>query len=347
VVAVLVSGSTGRGQEDEWSDLDLIVVSSEETATVLATPVEAERFGDLVAWVDCSFNAPLGATQAFARYLTPEGLVLVDWNAWPLAAARLTAGSRVLWSRPEITIDTFDGTFYDLVVSRPRRQIAPYSRQQRAEWELCMCHLAVSLPARGRDARPALLTIGSTVDPGPEPVDQLAAIADHIESLRSWLPPRTFRASLERVEAARTSVRRQAAPGPSAASPVRATRDNTALDTPDWYCTGVLSGTAGVEVVFQTATALALRPDTPGFGDEHIIVIPKHHVRSLLEAEPRDLLDSLALAQQIARDVTDRVGGCQVLTAIGSEQHNRHLHWHIAAGAGVARFVSDPGGGGR
>jgi predicted nucleotidyltransferase len=58
VAAVLVSGSVGRGEEDEWSDLDLIVACFEESATVVATPMEAERFDDLALWVDCSFNAP-------------------------------------------------------------------------------------------------------------------------------------------------------------------------------------------------------------------------------------------------------------------------------------------------
>jgi histidine triad (HIT) family protein len=29
-----------------------------------------------------------------------------------------------------------------------------------------------------------------------------------------------------------------------------------------------------------------------------------------------------------------------VLTTLGSEQHNEHLHWHIAVGEGVARFVA-------
>ena len=39
----------------------------------------------------------------------------------------------------------------------------------------------------------------------------------------------------------------------------------------------------------------------------------------------------------------DEHGGCQVLTTLGDEQHNKHkhkhLHWHVAVGDGVARFV--------
>jgi len=131
LAAVLVSGSTGRGEEDEWSDLDLVVVCDESTAT---------------------------------------------------------------------------GTFHDLVVSRPRRVIPPYSRQQRAEWELCMCHLALSLPVRHRDARQALLTIGITGDPGPHPADQVKAIRGHIEGLQPWIAPRALQASLQRVDVATSAL---------------------------------------------------------------------------------------------------------------------------------------------
>jgi hypothetical protein len=206
VVALLACGSTGRQEEDEWSDLDLLVVSSEDPVSVVASAADAARFGDLVVWVDCSFNAPAGGAQAFARYITPEGLLLVDWNSWPLAAARVATGTRVLWSRPGVTLDAFPGSFHDLVASQPRRQIPPYNKEQRAAWELCMCHLAVSLPARGRDARPALETIGVAADPGPEPLQQLAALAEHVRSLGRWVPSRVIKASLHRIDAATARI---------------------------------------------------------------------------------------------------------------------------------------------
>src|SRR5437762_2961446 len=136
VVAVMVSGSTARGDADEWSDLDLVVVSAEEQASVLRGPADAEGFGDLLIWVDCSFNAPIGGTMAFSRYQSPEGMVLVDWTVWPKSAARRPIGTELVWSAQQVELEPFDGNVVDLTLSRPRRHLAPYTRQQRAEWEL-------------------------------------------------------------------------------------------------------------------------------------------------------------------------------------------------------------------
>ncbi|MFE7327433.1 hypothetical protein ACFU8W_21005 [Streptomyces sp. NPDC057565] len=69
-------------------------------------------------------------------------------------------------------------------------------------------------------------------------------------------------------------------------------------------------------------------------------MVPKHHVRSLLELDAALAAHLLEVVRTAARDVVARHGGCQVLTTLGNEQHNRHLHLHIAAGDGVARFVS-------
>ena len=206
VVAVLLTGSGGRREQDEWSDLDIGVVSSEDDATVLAAPSEAEAFGDLAVWVDCSFNAPIGGTMAFSRYLTLDGLVMVDWHVWPRTAARATTGSQILWTRRDFVLEPFDGTLVDLVSARPRRTIPPYSRQQRAEWELCMAHIAVSRPARHQDATPMLRLMDVTAEVEPHPIAQLDVIADHVHRLEPWVAPRAHRATLDRIEAARRTL---------------------------------------------------------------------------------------------------------------------------------------------
>ncbi|MGV9543129.1 HIT family protein [Nocardia beijingensis] len=95
-----------------------------------------------------------------------------------------------------------------------------------------------------------------------------------------------------------------------------------------------------VDVVVETDRVLAFRPPIRGFGTEHVIVVPKVHVRSLLELDPGLGAHLLQVVQEVARGVVDEHGGCQVLTTLGDEQHNRHLHLHVAAGEGVARFVS-------
>ncbi len=114
----------------------------------------------------------------------------------------------------------------------------------------------------------------------------------------------------------------------------------TAVSELDWYCDKVISGKVAVDVVVETDRVLAFRPPIPGFGTDHVIVVPKNHVRSLLEIEPELGAHLLAVVQDVSRQVVGLHGGCQVLTTLGDEQHNRHLHVHIAVGGGVARFVS-------
>lgn len=108
----------------------------------------------------------------------------------------------------------------------------------------------------------------------------------------------------------------------------------------DWYCDEVIPGRVQIDVLIDTPTVLAFRPPRPGFGTEHIIVIPKRHVPSLLELDSDLAVDLLAVVRQVGAQVVERHGGCQVLTSLGNEQHNQHLHWHVAAGDGVARFIS-------
>jgi histidine triad (HIT) family protein len=112
------------------------------------------------------------------------------------------------------------------------------------------------------------------------------------------------------------------------------------VDLPDWYCDEVIPGLSKVEVLIETEEALAFRPDRPSFGTEHVIVVPKRHVRSLLELDPVEAPHLVSVIQRVAADVVARHGGCQVITTLGDEQHNRHLHFHVAAGRGVARSVS-------
>ncbi|WP_030518565.1 HIT family protein [Nocardia sp. NRRL WC-3656] len=112
------------------------------------------------------------------------------------------------------------------------------------------------------------------------------------------------------------------------------------MTEPDWYCDEVIPGLIKVAVVRETEQVLAFRPPIQGFGTDHVIVVPKRHVRSLLELEPGLGADLLQVVQEVAQGVVDAHGGCQVLTTLGDEQHNRHLHVHVAAGEGLARFIS-------
>jgi len=102
----------------------------------------------------------------------------------------------------------------------------------------------------------------------------------------------------------------------------------------DFYCDEVLNGKTEVRIVTETANVLAYHHTRP-FWPEHIVVIPKRHVGSLLTVETQDaplLLELLTVIREVASKVVAEHGACRVLTNLGDYQDSKHLHWHICFG---------------
>ena len=99
----------------------------------------------------------------------------------------------------------------------------------------------------------------------------------------------------------------------------------------DFYCDMVFSGRIAVEKVLETPAILAFHHTRP-FYPVHLVVVPKAHVPSLLEADDTLLLELLAAVKQISQDVLNRYGACRLLTNLGAYQDSKHLHWHVAYG---------------
>ena len=102
----------------------------------------------------------------------------------------------------------------------------------------------------------------------------------------------------------------------------------------DFYCDKVLNGKTEVRIVTQTDNVLAYHHTRP-FWPEHIVVIPKRHVGSLLTIETQDaplLLELLTVIREVAAKVVAEHGACRVLTNLGEYQDSKHLHWHICFG---------------
>ncbi|HSB29679.1 MAG TPA: HIT domain-containing protein [Pyrinomonadaceae bacterium] len=102
----------------------------------------------------------------------------------------------------------------------------------------------------------------------------------------------------------------------------------------DFYCDEVLSGKTAVDVVTETDNVLAYHHTRP-FWPQHIVVIPKRHVASLLTIEDQDaplLLELLAVVREVAERIVGEHGACRVLTNVGAYQDSKHLHWHVCSG---------------
>lgn len=105
-------------------------------------------------------------------------------------------------------------------------------------------------------------------------------------------------------------------------------------DYEDFYCNEVLSGSTKVEIVAETEHALAFYHTRP-FYEEHIVVIPKKHIPSLIELDEDAqyiMNEVLSVIQIVAKRMNDEYGACTVSTNIGDYQSNKHMHWHVHFG---------------
>ncbi len=105
--------------------------------------------------------------------------------------------------------------------------------------------------------------------------------------------------------------------------------------TCDFYCGKILKGLLDVPIYFENERVFAFHHTNP-LWENHVVLLPKKHVESLLTLEEADndlLLELMWTAKLIAGDFMARFGAARVYTNLGAYQSSKHLHWHIGAGA--------------
>lgn len=104
--------------------------------------------------------------------------------------------------------------------------------------------------------------------------------------------------------------------------------------TCDFYCNKILKGLMDVPVCFENYQVFAFHHTNP-LWEQHVVLLPKRHIESLITMEEADnelLLDLMRTARMIARDFMNRFGAARVYTNLGEYQSSKHLHWHIGCG---------------
>ncbi|MGH7203458.1 MAG: HIT domain-containing protein [Candidatus Levyibacteriota bacterium] len=99
----------------------------------------------------------------------------------------------------------------------------------------------------------------------------------------------------------------------------------------DQYCASIIPGNVKINKILETETVLAYYAREP-LWPIHIIVIPKHHITSILdfaEVNSQIIVDLMKTISQVAKEVTKEHGQCRIMTNAGEYQHTKHLHWHI------------------
>ena len=103
----------------------------------------------------------------------------------------------------------------------------------------------------------------------------------------------------------------------------------------DFYCDAVLSGRVPVRVVAESERVLAFEHTNPTW-ETHIVIIPKFHIRRLIDVEDGSLFsDIFDLMAGIIRDRGFAESNYKIVTNGGSYQSTQHLHFHLVSGAPI------------
>jgi histidine triad (HIT) family protein len=94
----------------------------------------------------------------------------------------------------------------------------------------------------------------------------------------------------------------------------------------------IIEGKIPSKVVYEDDKVLAIL-DISQVTYGHTIVMPKKHVRNILEADEETVLDCMRVAKQLAARIVKNTGaaGCNILNNCGEAagQSVDHLHFHI------------------
>jgi histidine triad (HIT) family protein len=87
----------------------------------------------------------------------------------------------------------------------------------------------------------------------------------------------------------------------------------------------------------RTVAFMDINPATRG----HALVVPRRHVRDLLEIGREDLTATLAASQELAQRAVDRLGaaGVNLLNSCGQAAWQTVFHFHIHV---IPRYEGDP-----
>ncbi len=114
----------------------------------------------------------------------------------------------------------------------------------------------------------------------------------------------------------------------------------TAMSDPNCLFCQIVAGEVPSQTIAEderTITFMDINPATRG----HALVIPRVHVKNLLEIDLDDLAAVAVAAQRLARRMSERLGvaGVNLLNACGSAAWQTVFHFHVHV---IPRYADDP-----
>jgi Nucleotidyltransferase domain len=119
VAGVALVGSLGRGQEDNWSDIDLLILASEELIGQFMNEPAASPWARAELLSDGRHNSPAGATSLGTTHIRTGLPLWVDLHVHPADRTPWPTDSRVVLERRPVTAGTL--SFDELNADGPRQ----------------------------------------------------------------------------------------------------------------------------------------------------------------------------------------------------------------------------------
>ncbi len=106
----------------------------------------------------------------------------------------------------------------------------------------------------------------------------------------------------------------------------------------DFYCENVLNGKVFVNIEYETENILAFRHTHPTWSF-HIVVIPKKHIRDLLEIEDGEIIKEIfeVIALLIKKHNLQKTN-FKIVSNGGSFQDSKHIHFHLLSGEVIKKL---------
>jgi hypothetical protein len=119
VAGVALVGSLGRGEEDNWSDIDLLILASDQFIRQFVTEPAASPWARADLLSDGRHNSPAGATSLGATHIRSGLPLRVDLHVHPADRTPWPADSRVVFERRPVKTGTL--SFGEFNASGPRQ----------------------------------------------------------------------------------------------------------------------------------------------------------------------------------------------------------------------------------
>jgi hypothetical protein len=185
VAGVALVGSLGRGQEDNWSDIDLLILASDHFIGQFMNDPAASPWARADLRSDGRHNSPAGAASVGTTHIRSGLPLWVDLHVHPADRTPWSTDSRVVFERLPVTTGTLPFGAYN--ASGPRQAATAKTADEVRQIHLAYVPIAGKyIGRRSPRAADMIRFLGQRPDlHDPDPAAQLRVLRDIADDLAS------------------------------------------------------------------------------------------------------------------------------------------------------------------